>query len=74
MPADFCINGTERVVQEVDVRVLIHGSRKRRETSGEGHIPGVPFLAQQLMNLARINDDVGLIPDLTWWVKNLALP
>ena len=35
MPADSCIHSAERIVQEVDVCVLIQGSRKRRETSGE---------------------------------------
>ena len=33
--ADFCIHCTERIIQEVDVCVLIHGSRKHREMSGE---------------------------------------
>ena len=33
MSADSCIHCAERIVQEVDVCVLIHGSRKRRETS-----------------------------------------
>ena len=42
MPADFCVHCAERIVQEVDVCVLIHGSRKRRETSGKKHftLPG----------------------------------
>jgi len=35
VPADSCIHCTEWIVQEVDVCILIHGSRKRRETSGE---------------------------------------
>ena len=35
MPADSYIHCAERIVQEVDVCILIHGSRKRRETSGE---------------------------------------
>ena len=32
--------------------------------------PGVPFVAQQLMNLTRIPEDVSKIPDLAQWVKN----
>ena len=33
--ADSCIHCAEWIVQEVDVCILIHGSRKWRETSGE---------------------------------------
>ena len=35
MPADYCIHCAERIVQEVDVCILIHGSRKHRETPGD---------------------------------------
>ena len=35
---------------------------------------GVPIIAHWLMNLTSIHEDMGLIPDLTRWGKDLALP
>ena len=35
---------------------------------------GIPFVAQQLTNLTRIHEVLGLIPGLPQWVKDLALP
>ena len=46
------------------------------ETSGllvENAYSRVPTVVQQVKNLSGIHDDVGLIPGLAHWVKDLAL-
>ena len=35
---------------------------------------GVPVVAQEVMNPTNIHENVGPIPGLTHWVKDLALP
>ena len=36
--------------------------------------PGVPVVAQQVKNLSSIHEDVGSIPSLARWAKDLVLP
>ena len=42
--------------------------------SKKGYNIGVPIVALQLRNLTSIHEDAGLIPGLTQWVKDWALP
>ena len=38
------------------------------------HFSRVPVVAQQVKNSNSIHEDVGLIPDLAQWAKDVALP
>ena len=35
---------------------------------------GVPIVAQQVKNMSIIHEDMGSIPVLAQWIKDLALP
>ena len=56
----------ERYIHTVSIRV---GKVMLQQTT-----PGVPAVAQEVINPASIHEDSGLIPGLAQWVKDLALP
>ena len=45
----------------------------RLHDAGKRNILVFPFMAQRLTKPTRSHKDVGLIPGLTQWVKNLAM-
>ena len=45
-----------------------------RKIRTEGDFLRVPIVAQRVKKAASIHKDVGLIPGLAHWVKDLALP
>ena len=51
---------------ELETLILSEVSQKEKDK-------GVPFMAQQLTNPTRIHKDMGSIPGLSQWVKNLRL-
>ena len=53
-----------------EVEILIHIAHWVLKT----YKFGVPIMAQWLANPTSIHEDVGLIPGLVQWVKDLALP
>ena len=53
------------------VRARCHGRLRRGNLKQDKW--GVPAVAQRVKNLISIHEDVGSIPSLTQWVKDLVL-
>ena len=56
------------------VRLLSSLMERRLPDNKERPYLGGPVVAQRVKNLTRIHEDVGLIPRLVQWRKDLALP
>ena len=63
--------GTLRYIEQMVSRDLLYSTGNSTQYFV---VTGVPIVTQQVMNLTSSHKDVGWIPGLTQWVKDLALP